>query len=206
MSDDYDCKRCPLNGHEVYGSWMISDDDDRWGPKGDEMWMSTRALRPAGDDESPRTVRTIDERFNPIVAGNFVVTSLDEVWDLLDVAKWLPTPIAGREYTLLFMEHHTVGSLPDHPRLKPLGYDLTDDHGSWSTLQDPCVWAGDLEAVATRRGEYGLLNFADARLAQALFRDAWPGIPHFTVWAMFEIVPDIESVIAESSDTVVNGA
>ena len=126
-----------------------------------------------------------------MVEDRFVVYSLDEVWELLDVNKWLSKPVPEAQYTLLFMDAEASCSLPDHPRLKLLGYDLTDEHWSWSTLQDPCVWCGDLKAVAMRRGENGLLDFADARLAQVLFRKAWPGIQQFTVWALFEVVPEL---------------
>ncbi len=69
------------------------------------MWLSTRGLAPdsddkspcrlwtewvskfgrgnfaAGKDESPSGLRTVDQRFNPIVAGPFVVNALDEVWE-----------------------------------------------------------------------------------------------------------------------------
>jgi hypothetical protein len=83
------------------------------------------------------------------------------------------------------MEAEARCSLPDHRRLKLLGYDLTDEHWSWSTLQAPCMWAGYLRVVAIRRGENGLLGLADARLAQNLFRKAWPGLAQFSVWAMF---------------------
>ena len=169
----------------------MPDAHEPWGPKGGEMWLSTRGLPPAGDKESLCRLRTVDERRNPIVEAHFVVNSLDEVWELLDVNKWLSEPVPEAQYTLLFMDSEASCSLPDHPRLKLLGYDLTDEHWSWSTLQDPCVWVGDLEAVAMRRGENGLLDFADARLAQVLFRKAWPGIPQFTVWAMFEVFPEI---------------
>jgi len=170
----------------------MGDDRERWGPKGREMWVSTRGTRPAGDVGSPREVRTVDERLNPTVAGEYVAHSLDEVWDLLDAPDWLPPPVPGREYYLLFMDALAAGGLPEHPRLRLLGYDLSDEHPTCSTLRDPCVWVGELEAVAARRGEYGLLAYEDAKLAQSLFRAAWPGIAHFTVWALFEIVPGVE--------------
>ncbi len=53
--------------------------------------------------------------------------------------------------------------------------------------------AGDLEAVAARRGENGLLDAADAKLALSLFRKAWPGIRQFSVWALFEVVPKMDA-------------
>jgi hypothetical protein len=170
----------------------MPDAYEPWGPKGGEMWLSTRELSHDGDIESIYRLRTVDERHNTTVEGRFVVNSLDEGWELLDVKKWLSKPVPEVQYTLLFMDAEASSSLTDHPRLKLLGYDLTDEHWSWSTLQDPCMWAGDLRAVAMRRRENGLLDFADARLAQDLFRKAWPGIAQFSVWALFEVVHEIE--------------
>ena len=85
-----------------------------------------------------------------------------------------------------------TGDLPEHPRLKLLGYDLSDE--TWtSSLFNCCTWQGGLEAIAGRASENGLLGFDDAKLAQALLPDAWPGDPHanVTVWAPFEILPDV---------------
>lgn len=122
-----------------------------------------------------------------MVAGHIVVNALDEVWQLLGVNKRLTKPIPECGYTLLFLDSEGRSSLPNHPQLKLLGHDLTDEHWSWSTLHGPCVWVRNLEAATVRRGEKSVLDIADARLVQALFRKDWPGIPQFSVWEMFEV-------------------
>jgi hypothetical protein len=165
---------------------------------GSAMWLSMRAIRRAGDAEwddyvrfiglpKLREVRTIDSWCNPCVEGNYFASSLAEVWELLEL---LPEPAQGREYYLLFMDALAADDLPDHPRLQLLGYDLSDETQT-SSLLNCGRWEGDLEAIAQRTGENGLLGVDDAKLAQALLPDAWCGDPHsfVTVWALFEIIP-----------------
>jgi hypothetical protein len=162
------------------------------------MWLSTRATRwvgaPDWDDfvrykglPHLREVRSIDTWLNPCVGGHHPVYSLDEVWERLEL---LPRPAREREYYLLFMDA-LDGDLPEHPRLKLLGYDLSDETRT-SSLLNCSDWQGELGPIAQRMGENGLLSLEDAKLAQALLPDAWPGDPHglVTVWALFEVVPE----------------
>jgi hypothetical protein len=131
-------------------------------------------------------MRTIDSWFNPCVEGNYLVGSLDEVWELLD--QFLKPPGVG-EYHLLVTDA-LAGDLPEHPRLKPLGYDLSDE--TWTSSLCNCwPWEGPLEPIARRAGENGLLDLEGAKLAKTLLPDLWPGDPHsiVTVWALFEILP-----------------
>lgn len=157
-----------------------------------EMWLSIRGVRPTDGEPPVREVRTIDWWFNPCVDGNYPVYSLDELWGLLE---WLPKPAPGREYYLLFTNALSGGDLPEHPRLKLLGFDLSDE--TWTSSIFNCsTWQGELEAIAGRAGAHGLLSLEDAKLAQTLLPLAWPGDPHgiVTVWALFEVVPDVEVV------------
>jgi hypothetical protein len=186
----------------------MPDDREMRMPNGREMWLSTRAIRRAGAGDPEwddfirfrgrpqlREVRSIDSWRNPCVTGNYPVYSVGDVWDRLEL---LPEPARGREYHLLFMDALAAGDPPEHLRLKLLGYDLSDE--TWtSSLLNCCLWQGELEAIAGRTGENGLLGFDDAKLAQALLPNAWPGDPHgiVTVWALFEIVPDVEAGAAE---------
>ncbi len=96
-------------------------------------------------------------------------------------------PAPDVEYYLLFMDA-LAGKLPEHPRLKLLGYDLTDE--TWTSSVLNCGhWQGELAPIAQRTGKNGLLSLEDAKLAQALLPKAWPGDPHglVTIWALFEI-------------------
>jgi hypothetical protein len=131
-------------------------------------------------------VRSIDSWLNPCVEGHYVAGSLDVMWEMLDLL--LKPPRAG-EYHLMFMDA-LGGDLPEHPRLKLLGYDLSDE--TWTSSLLNCFnWQGELEPIAQRTGENGLLlNLKDAELAQALLPEAWAGDPHglVTVWALFEIL------------------
>jgi hypothetical protein len=166
--------------------------------EGGTMWLSTRATRPRNapdwDDffrhkgmPHVRDVRSIDSWLNPSVDGHYGAGSLDQAWEMLDL---LLKPPGEGEYHLMFTDA-LAGDLPEHPRLKLLGYDLSDE--TWtSSLLNCSNWQGELAAIAQRTGENGLLRrLEDARLAQALLPDAWPGDPHslVTVWALFEILP-----------------
>lgn len=166
---------------------------------GREMWLSTRSILRAGDPEWDdyirfvglphlREVRTIDSWCNPSLEGSYPVYSMGEVWERMEL---LPKPAQGREYYLLFTDALAAGDLPNHPRLKLLGYDLSDE--TWtSSLLNCGRWRGELEAIASRTGENGLLGFGDAQLAQKALPNAWNNDPHsfVTVWALFEILVD----------------
>ncbi|HJT79402.1 MAG TPA: hypothetical protein VJ739_19555 [Gemmataceae bacterium] len=167
---------------------------------GGEMWLSTREIRRAGDPEWDdfircvglphlREVRTIDSWCNPCVDGNYPVSTLDELWERLEMGL-LPAPAPGREYYLLFTDALGPNGSIAHPRLRPLGYDLSDE--TWtSSLLNCGRWQGVLEPIARRTGANGLLSLADAQLARALLPEAWGGDPHgfVTVWALFEVTP-----------------
>lgn len=165
------------------------------------MWLSTREVCRAGDPEWDgyvqfvglphlREVRTIDSWCNPCVDGNYPVFTLDELWHRLEIGL-LPAPAPGREYYLLFTDALGPNGSVRHSRLKPLGYDLSDE--TWtSSLLNCGRWQGVLEPIAQRTGENGLLSLEDAKLAQTLLPEAWPDDPHanVTVWALFEVSPD----------------
>ncbi len=112
------------------------------------MWMSTRAIRRSGDTDwddffrykgmpHVREVRSIDSWLNPCVEGHYVAGSLDIMWEMLDLL--LKPPRAG-EYHLMFMDA-LAGDLPEHPRLKLLGYDLSDETWTSSLLNCVTGWA-----------------------------------------------------------------
>lgn len=167
--------------------------------QGGEMWLSTRGIRRAGDPEWDdyvhfvglphlREVRTIDSWCNPCIGGNYSVATLAELWECLGM-DLLPVPAPGREYYLLFTDALGPHGSVAHARLKPLGYDLSDE--TWtSSLLNCGRWQGVLEPIARRTGANGLLALEDAKLAQALLPEAWGGDPHgfVTVWALFEVV------------------
>ena len=166
-------------------------------PSHREMWLSTRRTRPVGDAPRLREVRSMDPRVNALVAGDYMTRSLNEAWDLLDTPGFLPPAAPADKYQLLYMDAQAVGQLLEHPRLRLLGFDLSDEHTDRSLLHEPDRWIGKLEAVVGRVGEFGLLSWADAKLAQTLFQELWPDVPHFTVWALFEVVPSAEVIAPE---------
>lgn len=164
------------------------------------MWLSTRKIRRPGDPDWDnhikyhglthiREVRSIDSWCNPCVGGNYPVVTLDELWERLEI-DLLPAPAAGGEYYLLFTDALGPNGSVQHPRLKFLGYDLSDE--TWtSSLLNCSTWQGPLEPIARRTGEYGLLlGLEDAKLAQSLLPEVWVGDPHgfVTVWALFEVL------------------
>jgi len=165
------------------------------------MWLSTRKIRRVGDPEWEgyiqfvalphlREVRTIDSWCNPCVDGNYPVSSLDELWERLGMGL-PPVPVAGDEYYLFFTDALGPNGSIQHPRLRLLGYDLSDE--TWtSSLLNCGRWQGVLEPIARRTGENGLLTLEDAKIAQRLLPEAWGGDPHgyVTVWALFEVSPD----------------
>ncbi|MFO0915263.1 MAG: hypothetical protein U0795_20040 [Pirellulales bacterium] len=167
---------------------------------GDYLWLSTRGIRRADDPEWEnyiqfvglphlREVRSIDSWCNPCVGGNHPVSSLDELWEWLE-ADVASVPADGNQYHLLFTDTLGPHGSIRHPRLKLLGYDLSDE--TWtSSLLNCGQWQGILEPIARRTSENGLLNLEDAKLAQALLPEAWSGDPHsfVTIWTLFEVVP-----------------
>jgi hypothetical protein len=171
------------------------------GSSGDEMWLSVRRYRRRGDPEwndyldfirrpHLQEVRTIDSWCNPCVEGNFTASSLDELWHIL-ATMLPPSPLPKDEYFLLFTDAFGSNGLIEHPRLHRLGYDLSDE--TWtSSLLNCGQWMGDLEPIARRSQENGLLSLEDAKLAQSLLPKAWGGDPHsfVTIWVLFEILPD----------------
>lgn len=167
---------------------------------GGEMWLSTRQIRRQGDPEWDdyiqfiglphlREVRTLDSWCNPCVDGNYLVNTLDELWEWSEI-DLLPAPNSGNEYYLLFTDAFGPNGSVQHPRLKLLGYDLSDE--TWtSSLLNCGRWQGALEPIAQRTSQNGLLSLEDAKLAQALLPEVWGGDPHgfVTVWALFEVTP-----------------
>jgi hypothetical protein len=166
---------------------------------GGEMWLSTRRIRRRGDPEWDQyigfiglphlqEIRTIDSWCNPCVDGNYPLVAIDELWERLEM-DLLPVPVSGREYYLLFTDAFGPNGSVQHPRLKPLGYDLSDE--TWtSSLLNCGQWQGVLEPIARRTGQNGLLALEDAKLAQSLLPQVWKNDPHsvVTVWALFEVI------------------
>lgn len=162
------------------------------------MWLSTRVIRRAGEPEWAdyinflglshlAEVRSIDSWCNPHAEGSsdYQLHSLAFVGEVLDL---LPTPIPGQQYYLLFADA-LIESIPqNHPQLKLLGYDLSDET-STSTLLNCGRWSGILAPIAERVNKYGLLNLEDAKMAQVLLPDAWCQNDHafVTIWALFEM-------------------
>lgn len=171
------------------------------------MWLSTREGFRSGDPTWDdyihfiglprlREVRSIDSALNPCAGGNYPVYSLDEVWERLEILS--PPDPKRWEYYLLFMD--ALATLPlEHPRLRPLGYDLSDE--TWtSSLLNCSQWGGVLEPIGRAREGNGLLGrLEDAKLAQALLPEAWAGDPHsyVTVWALFEVTSGRKPDLAE---------
>jgi hypothetical protein len=133
-----------------------------------------------------RELRTIDSYFNTAADGSYAVgETLD---DLPSVLEMLPAPVPGRQYTLLFRDVPANEEPLEVPGATPLGYDLSDETHT-SSLTNCGTWLGDLEPIAARVNEYGLLGLEDAKLAQRLLPQAWPEDPHgrVTVWALYEL-------------------
>lgn len=167
---------------------------------GDEMWLSTRRVRRRGDPEWDtyiefvglshlREVRSIDSWCNPCVDGNYPAFTLDELWAHLE--SGMPrAPACKSEYYLMFADALGTKGSVEHPRLRLLGYDLSDE--TWtSSLLNCGRWQGVLEPIARRASENGLLGLEDAKLAKALLPEAWGDDPHglVTIWALFEVSP-----------------
>lgn len=163
-------------------------------------WLSTRVIRRAGEPEwsdyinsiglfQLQEIRTIDSWCNPYAegSGDWELKSLDQVWEFL-LDDLLPIPVLGEQYYLLFTDALGSEIPPNHPRLKLLGYDLSDE--TWtSSLLNCGRWSGVLAPIAQRVNQYGLLSLEDAKLAQSLLPEAWHDNPHamVTIWALFEV-------------------
>jgi hypothetical protein len=92
------------------------------------------------------------------------LNDLEQVEDVLDL---LPPPIPGQQHYLLFADALKAAIPQQHPRLKLLGYDLSDETRTSSFLN--CgYWQGILAPIAQRVNKYGLLNLEDALIAQSL--------------------------------------
>src|SRR5512144_2357772 len=145
-----------------------------------ELWLSRRSIRRLGDAEWEDhmnfiglrhllEIRTIDWWGNPCIDGKLRLSSLDELWEA--VSK-LPKRATEREYRLLFTDALGPWGMLQHPRLRLLGYDLSDQTLTSSVLN--CGrWEGVLEPIAKRTRDNGLLELPDAKLAQALLPEAW---------------------------------
>lgn len=162
-------------------------------------WLSTRVIRRVGEPEWAdyinflglphlSEVRSIDSWCNPHAegSGDYALESLEQVEEVLDL---LPHPIVGKQYYLLFADALKEAIPQNHPRLKLLGYDLSDE--TWtSSLLNCGRWEGILAPIAQKVNQYGLLNLEDAKTAQVLLPDAWGHDHHafVTIWALFEMI------------------
>jgi hypothetical protein len=173
------------------------------------MWLSRRAIRRSGDAEWDdhmnfiglshlREMRTMDWWGNPCIEGNFLIYSLDELWERLSELQ-RPTP--EKEYHLLFTDALGPGGLLNHPQLRLLGHDLSD-RTLTSSLLNCGRWEGVLEPIAKRARDNGLLDLLDAKLAQALLPEAWHGDAHayVTIWALYEVIPEAVAGSAAARD------
>lgn len=97
--------------------------------------------------------------------------------------------ICCKQYYLLLADALNEAIPQNHPRLKLLGYDLSDETRT-SSLLNCGRWEGILAPIAQRVNKYGLLNLEDAKIAQSLLPDAWCNEPHafVTIWALFEMI------------------
>ncbi|HEY9877756.1 MAG TPA: hypothetical protein V6D29_04830 [Leptolyngbyaceae cyanobacterium] len=166
------------------------------------MWyLSTRIIRDKSDAEWEgyinflglshlSEVRSIDSWCNPHAdgSGTWEFPSLEEALTETWSDELLPLPTSDRQYYQLFTD--VLTEIPhEHPKLKPLGYDLSDK--TWtSSLLNCGQWEGVLAPIAQRVNQYGLLNLEDAKTAQSLLPEAWNNNPHafVTIWALFEVL------------------
>jgi hypothetical protein len=163
-------------------------------------WLSTRIIRRANEPEwsdyinsiglfQLQEIRTIDSWCNPHAegSGDYLLDSLDQVWEFL-LDDLLPSPVMDEQYYLLFTDALSSEIGHNHPRLKLLGYDLSDE--TWtSSLLNCGRWEGILAPIAQRVNKYGLLSLEDAKIAQSLLPQTWHDNPHamVTIWALFEV-------------------
>jgi hypothetical protein len=152
------------------------------------MCIGVRKIQANDEPLRSKTIRTMDQFRNPPIAGDYCIDSVDDMWEMLDSSGLLPPPQTSDAYCLLSINIDAVEDLPVDPRLALLGFDLSDnDHTNRSLLQERGYWCNALQDVFFRVKENGLLNLDDARLAQDLFQKAWPDIPGYTVWALYEV-------------------
>jgi hypothetical protein len=138
--------------------------------KSKPMWcLSTRIIRRAGEPEwedyinwiaLPHLleIRTIDSWCNPHAedSGDYLLESLEQAWEFL-LDDLLPSPVIDEQYYLLFTDALSLEIGHNHPRLKLLGYDLSDE--TWtSSLLNCGRWEGVLAPIAQRVNQYGLLR------------------------------------------------
>lgn len=114
---------------------------------------------------------------------------------LAEVERYLPhVDIGGDdEYALVFVDAD-VATLPvDHPALRLVGYDLSDETHTSSLLNCGPWHEQGLGELAVRRNERGLLDRADAYAARDLLPIAFFDDYHgwCTVWALFEATVDL---------------
>ncbi|MBW4422553.1 MAG: hypothetical protein KME13_25630 [Myxacorys californica WJT36-NPBG1] len=169
------------------------------------MWyFSTRVIRGVGDPEWAgyidflglphlSEVRTIDSWCNLHAddSGYWEFQSLEEALGEAWRDELLPLPVPGKQYYQLFTNALTEQIPQAHPRLKLLGYDLSDE--TWtSSLLNCGRWEGVLAPIAQRINQYGLLNLDDAKSAQVLLPEVWDDNPHafVKIWALFEVLQD----------------
>ncbi|HEY9881422.1 MAG TPA: hypothetical protein V6D29_23410 [Leptolyngbyaceae cyanobacterium] len=169
------------------------------------MWhLSTRIIRDRNDPEWEgyinflglnhlSEVRSIDSWCNPHAqgSGNWIFQSLEEALGQTWSDELLPLPASAHQYYQLFTDASAIKIPHNHPQLKLLGYDLSDE--TWtSSLLNCGRWEGVLAPIAQRANQYGLLALEDAKTAQALLPEAWNNDAHafVTIWALFEVLPD----------------
>jgi hypothetical protein len=170
------------------------------------MWyLSTRIIRCIGDPEWSSyieflgllhltEVRTIDSWCNPHAdgSGDWEYQSLEEALQETWSDELLPLPVSSKQYYQLFTDALAQEIPSTHPRLKQLGYDLSDE--TWtSSLLNCGRWEGVLAPIAQRVNQYGLLDLEDAKAAQILLPEAWCNGDHafVRIWALFEVLQDI---------------
>ena len=167
-------------------AWHFMDDSTL--PFDRVVRIGLRQTWPKADRPSVIPIRTMDEFQNPPLAGDYYVDSLNSALELLDDSDLFPASLAPQQYLLLSVNLDALPESLDDPRLRLLGYDLSDgDHDNRSLLQDAGFWCNELQPIYKRRNEHQLLSWDDARRAQALFQAAWPGIESFIVWALYEV-------------------
>lgn len=163
------------------------DDSRRWhvGVRkilrpGDDAWMSYYYNHPFSQVEQ---LRTVDTYFNEVIDGTYLIASLDE---LLDILEMLPAP-GDNQYYQLYTDALTHEPPAPQHRLTLLGYDLSD-WTSVSTLTNCGKWQDDLEPLASCVNKYGLLDLESAQRAQILLPQLRVGDPHaqVTIWAVYE--------------------
>jgi len=152
--------------------------------KGDKGWREyIEPLRMPHLSE----VRSVDSLLNYYAAHHGPEECTPET--LAEALEELPLPDPKDQYYLLAIdllaEPEFVARLPAGWKL--MGHDLSDDTRTSSLLA--CGrWEGQLEPLAQRTNEFGLLSFADAELARKLLPLEWgeqERHAHVTIWALY---------------------